>query len=44
MKNRSSLESFFKNPISNKQKQYEAVRAFVIDKLSAKEVANKFKP
>lgn len=42
MKNSTYLESFFKNPLSIKQKQYEAVRAFVIDKLSAKEVARKF--
>ena len=42
MKKNSDLESFFKKPISNKQRQYEAVRAFAVDKLSAQEVANKF--
>ena len=36
------LELFFKNPDSKKQRQYEAVRAFVVDKLSAGEVAEKF--
>ena len=36
------LELFFKKPVSKKQKQYEAVRAFVVDKLSAQEVADKF--
>jgi transposase len=36
------LEFFFKNPVSKKQKQYEAVRAFVIDKLTAQEVASRF--
>lgn len=37
-----NLELFFKKPVSKKQKQYEAVRAFVVDKLSAQEVADKF--
>ena len=36
------LELFFQNPDSKKQKQYEAVRAFVVDKLFAAEVADKF--
>jgi len=36
------LELFFKNPASKKQKQYEAVRAFVVEKLSAKEIAEKY--
>lgn len=36
------LELFFKNPCSKKQKQYEAVRAFAVDKLSAQQVADKF--
>jgi len=40
--NNIDLELFFKNPDSKKQKQYEAVRAFVVDKLSAREVAEKF--
>lgn len=36
------LELFFRNPDSKKQKQYEAVRAFVVDKYSAQQVADKF--
>ena len=36
------LVPFFLNPGSKKQKQYEAVRAFVVDKLSAQQVADKF--
>jgi transposase len=36
------LELFFLKPQSKKQKQYEAVRAFAVDKLSAQEVADKF--
>ena len=40
--NNIDLELFFKNPDSKKQKQYEAIRAFVVDKLSAQEVADKF--
>lgn len=40
--NNIDLELFFKNPNSKKQKQYEAIRAFVVDKLSAQEVADKF--
>ena len=36
------LVPFFLNPDSKKQKQYEAVRAFVVDKLSAQQVADKF--
>ena len=36
------LVPFFFNPGSKKQKQYEAVRAFVVDKLSAQQVADKF--
>ena len=36
------LELFFLNPDSKKQKQYEAIRAFAVDKLSAGEVAQKF--
>lgn len=40
--NNIDLELFFKNPDSKKQKQYEAVRAFAVDKLSAREVAEKF--
>ena len=37
-----NLLEFFNRPTSEKQKQYEAVRAFVVDKLSAKEVAIKY--
>ncbi len=40
--NNIDLELFFKNSFSKKQKQYEAVRAFAVDKLSAQEVADKF--
>ena len=40
--NSFELELFFKNPASKKQKQYEAVRAFVVEKLSAKEIAEKY--
>jgi len=40
--NNIDLELFFKNPDLKKQKQYEAIRAFVVDKLSAQEVADKF--
>jgi len=36
-----NLVDFFKNPSTERQKQYEAVRAFVIDQLSAKQVAEK---
>ena len=36
------LELFFLKPDSKKQKQYEAVRAFVVDKFSAQQVADKF--
>jgi transposase len=35
-------EHFFRNPISPRQKQYEAVRAFAIDKLSVEEIARQF--
>lgn len=34
--------NFFLNPASKKQRQYEAVRAFVVDQLSAQQVADKF--
>ena len=34
--------NYFLTPASNRQKQYEAVRAFIVDKLSAEEVAAKF--
>lgn len=37
-----NLESFFLKPVSKKQCQYEAVRAFAVDKLSAQAVADKF--
>jgi len=36
------LKMFFLQPVEKKQKQYEAVRAFVVDGLSAQEVADKF--
>jgi transposase len=36
------LLDYFLTPISNRQKQYEAVRAFIVDKLSAEDVAAKF--
>ncbi len=36
------MDQYFINPIIPAQKQYEAVRAVVIDKLSAEEVATKF--
>lgn len=42
MANNIDLESFFTNPVSTKQKQYEALRAFVIDKRPAQEVASSF--
>jgi len=37
-----NLSEYFLSPESNRQKQYEAVRAFIVDKLSAEEVAGKF--
>ena len=40
--NNIDLELLFNSPDSKKQKQYEAVRAYVVDKLSAQEVADKF--
>ena len=33
---------YFLEPVSKRQKQYEALRAFFVDKLSAEEVAVKF--
>ena len=36
------LETYFKNPITSTQKQYEVVRAFVIEKRSAQEIATIF--
>ena len=36
------LKEYFNNPKSKRQKQYEAVRAFVIEGKSAEEVARKF--
>lgn len=38
----SDLADFFTNPISNRQRQYEAVRAIVIDRLETEAVAKKF--
>ena len=40
--NKIDLEAFFDNPLSRRQCQYEAVRAFVKDRISAEEVALKF--
>jgi len=37
-----NLEKYFKEPKSSRQKQYEAVRAFVIDKLPAEIIAQNF--
>lgn len=36
------ISNYFTNPPSNRQKQYEAIRAFVVDKLSAEKVAAKY--
>ena len=36
------LEKYFNNPKNKRQKQYEAIRAFVIDGKSAEEVARKY--
>ena len=37
-----NLVSYFNNPVSQRQKQYEAVRAIVIDKQAVETVATKF--
>ena len=37
-----NISDYFLSPESNRQKQYEAVRAFIVDKLSAEEAAEKF--
>jgi len=37
-----NLELFFTCPVNKKQKQYEAVRAFAVDKLSAHDIAKQF--
>lgn len=42
MSQENDLKLFFLNPDSKKQKQYEAVRSFVVDNLSAQQIANKF--
>ena len=42
MKKQINLKLFFSKPVLKKQKQYEAVRAFVMDGLSAQEAADKF--
>ncbi|HED37533.1 MAG TPA: transposase [Ignavibacteria bacterium] len=42
MKKQINLKLFFSRPVLKKQKQYEAVRSFVIDELSAQEAADKF--
>jgi transposase len=36
------IESYFLDPQSKRQKQYEALRAFAVEKLSAEEVAKKY--
>ncbi len=36
------LKNYFLKPVQKKQKQYEAVRAFAVEAVSAKEVADKF--
>ncbi|MCK4761639.1 MAG: hypothetical protein KAW12_05520 [Candidatus Aminicenantes bacterium] len=36
------INGFFNKPINTEQKRYEALRAFYIDKLSAKQTAKKF--
>ena len=38
----SNLAQFFSNPATPAQKQYEALRAIVVDKLPADVVAKKF--
>ena len=35
-------KKYFKNPVTTSQKQYEALRAFFIDNISAQEITNKF--
>jgi len=42
MSSNINLELLFSEPTVSKHKQYEAVRAFIIDKYSAQEVAEKF--
>jgi transposase len=37
-----NLNKLFNEPVNQRQKQYEVVRAIVVDKVSAKEVAKKF--
>jgi len=37
-----NILDYFISPVSNRQKQYEAVRAFIVDKQSAEDVAAKF--
>ncbi|NOY73405.1 MAG: hypothetical protein GXP14_13730 [Gammaproteobacteria bacterium] len=36
------IESYFDNPNTSAQKQYETVRAIIVDKLSTEEAARKF--
>ena len=36
------IESYFLDPSSKRQKQYEALRAFAVEKLPAEEVAEKY--
>ena len=38
----TNLAQFFSNPATPAQKQYEALRAIVVDKLPAEVVAKKF--
>jgi len=42
MQDNIDLKNFFLKPVLKKQKQYEAVRAFIVDELSAQQVAEKF--
>ena len=37
-----NISNYFLSPESNRQKQYETVRAFIVEKLSAEKVAEKF--
>ena len=39
---RDDLKSFFLGPKTSKQRQYEALRAYVIDEASASQVADRF--
>ena len=41
-KDKIDLENFFNEPVSERQRQYEAVRTFIKEKLTAKTVAERF--